>query len=83
MGKVKTRFGKYQIITMIALVTALLFNPMVVEILDEYFKWGYTVISVVSTVWVLGYLLKKVLTPEPTNYTPKKKTKSQPVFLED
>ncbi len=77
-----THFNKYQKITMGALIGALLFNPMVVEILDEYFKWGYTVISLACTAWVLGYLLKKVLTPEKVNI-PKKKKKSSPVFIDE
>lgn len=71
----KTNFSKYQKVTMFALVGAILFNPMAVQILDEYFKTGYTVISIACTVWVLGYLLKKVLTPEKVNL-PKKSKKS-------
>lgn len=75
------RFNRYQIITMVALVCALLFNPMSVEILDDYFKWAYTIISLVCTMWVLGYLLKKVLTPEKVNI-PKKAKKTTPKFIE-
>lgn len=52
-----TNFNKYQKITMGALVAALLFNPMVVEILDEYFKWAYSAISIAATVWCVGFLL--------------------------
>lgn len=70
-----TRFNKYQKITMAALICAILFNPMSVAILDEYFKWAYTGISVLCTLWVLGYLLKKVFTPEKVN-VPKKSKKS-------
>ena len=73
----KVKFSKIQLVTMLALVGALLFNPMVVEILDDYFKMAYTVISIVCTVWVLGYLLKKVLTPEKVNIP--KKSKKQKV----
>lgn len=74
-----TRFNKYQKITMGALVGALLFNPMVVEILDDYFKWAYTIISIACTVWVSGYLLKKVLTPEQVQVPSKsKKQKVKP-----
>lgn len=72
-----TNFTKYQKITMAALVGAILFNPMAIEILNEYFKIAYTVISVACTVWVLGFLLYKVLKPEQVKVP--KKTKKQHV----
>lgn len=68
-------FSKTQYITMGAIIVALLFNPMSVEILDAYFKWAYTIISIAATIWVIGYLLKKVLTPEKIKI-PKKNKKS-------
>lgn len=77
-----TRFTKYQLITMGALVGMLLFNPLVVEVFEEYFKLVYTGISLVCTVWVVVFLLYKVMKPEKVNYTPKKKSKSQPKFIE-
>lgn len=73
-GETTMKFGKYQIITMGALICAILFNPMAVEILDDYFKIAYSVISVLCTLWVLGYLLKKIFTPEKVNIPKKKKS---------
>ena len=74
----KVNFSKGQKVTIVAIICGLLFNPMSVEILEQYFKLAYTGISVVSTVWVVGYLLKKVLTPEKINI-PKKSAKVQKV----
>lgn len=71
----KNNFTKIQKLTMLALVLALLFNPMVVEILQDYFKWAYTGISVLCTIWVLGFLLYKVFKPEQVTI-PKKNKKS-------
>lgn len=76
-----TQFTKYQKITMAALVGALLFNPMVIEILDQYFKIAYTALSVACTVWVLSFLLYKVLKPEQVKVP--KKTKKQHVKSSD
>lgn len=68
-------FNKIQRITIIAIVLALLFNPFVVAVLEQYFEMAYTGISVVSTMWVAGYLLVKVLTPQKVN-VPKKSAKT-------
>ena len=78
----KIHFKKIQLITIGAIVSALMFNPMAVEILEDYFKMAYTIIWLGSSFWAMGYLLVKVLTPDPINI-PKKKKKSLPVFLED
>ena len=59
-----TNFTNTQKVTMTAIVLALLFNPMTVQVLDNYFKWAYTGISLVATAWVIGFLLYKVLKPE-------------------
>jgi hypothetical protein len=60
---------------MIALILALFFNPLAYQVLKDYIEMFFTSISVVATLWVVGYLLKKVLTPEPVNYKPKGKQK--------
>jgi hypothetical protein len=75
------RFNKYQVITMIALILALFFNPMAYQVLKDYIEMFFTGISVVATLWVIGYLLKKVLTPEQVNI-PKKAKKTTPKFIE-
>lgn len=69
----KTRFNKVQIVTICAIVGAMLFNPASVEILDEYFKHFYTIVWLGCTAWVVIYLLKKVLTPEKVNIPSKSK----------
>lgn len=71
----KVNFGKGQKITILAIIFTLMFNPMSVEILEEYFKLAYTGMFLMSALWVIGYLLKKVLTPEKVNI-PKKNTKT-------
>lgn len=73
----RQRFTKYQLITMFSLVGMLLFNPLVVEVFDEYFKLAYTVISLLCTAWVLGFLLKKVFTVEAVKIPDGKTTKAQ------
>lgn len=60
-----------------ALILALLFNPMSYQILKDYIEVFFNVIAGVSTVWVLGFLLYKVLKPERVNVKPK--TKKQKV----
>jgi hypothetical protein len=71
----RINFSKGQKVTITALVGMGLFNPMSVEILDQYFKMIYTGLFLVSAAWVVFYLLKKVLTPEPVNVKPKGKKK--------
>jgi len=67
------RFTKLQFITMGALILALFFNPMSYEILKNYIEWGFNIIALVCTVWVVGFLLYKVLKPEQVNIKPKSK----------
>jgi hypothetical protein len=71
------RFNKYQIITMIALVTAGLFNPLSYEILKDYIELVFTTISLIAAAWCVGFLLYKVLKPEVVNTTPKKTKKTE------
>lgn len=75
------KFSKLQLITMGALILALLFNPMSYQILKDYIEVFFNVIAGVSTVWVLGFLLWKVLRPEQVNI-PKKAKKTTPKFLD-
>lgn len=60
----KIRFSKVQLATIGALIGIGLFNPMSVEVLEDYFKLVYTAIFLASTTWVIVFTLKKVLTPE-------------------
>lgn len=69
------KFTKVQLITMLALILALFFNPMSYEILKDYIEWGFNIIAILATAWVLGFLLYKVLKPEKVNL-PKKTKKS-------
>jgi hypothetical protein len=70
------RFNRGQKVTIGALIAMGLFNPMSVEILNQYFKMVYTGLFVLGTAWVVFYLLKKVLTPEPVITEPKGKKKA-------
>ena len=76
------RFNKTQLVTMVAIILAMLFNPGSYQILKDYIEIFFNVIAGVSTLWIIGFLMWKVLRPEQVNI-PKKKKKSQPVFLED
>jgi len=71
------RFNKLQVITMGALILGLLFNPMSVEILDNYFKWAYTIISVLCAAWVAGFILYSVFRTEKTKIPVVKSKRSQ------
>lgn len=75
------KFSKIQFITMGALVAAGIFNPMSYEILKDYIEIFFNVIAGVSTLWVLGFLLWKVLRPEQVTI-PKKAKKTTPKFIE-
>lgn len=61
------KFKRTQLATMAALVGLGLLNPFSVAILDEWFKWAYTGISVVCAVWICSFLLYKVFRVEKTN----------------
>lgn len=77
MGKL-VRFSRMQLITMGAIIGMGLLNPLSVAVLEDYFKLVYTVISVGCAVWVVGYLLKTVLTPVKVNIPKNKKSKLIP-----
>ena len=70
------RFNRGQKVTIGALIVMGLFNPASVEILGDYFKMVYTGLFMVGTTWVVFYLLKVVLTPEPVITEPKGKKKA-------
>ncbi len=55
------RFNKGQKIAMVALPLAILFNPLTVEIYFDYFKMAFFVISLVSTAYVVGFMLYHML----------------------
>lgn len=79
----KPRFNKKQIATMASLVAMGLFNPLAVEVLEDYFKMVYTAIFFGASFWVVYYLLKTVLTPEPVNIPEKTaKTKKAGKFID-
>ena len=59
-----TRFSKTQKATVVALIVMGVFNPMSVEVLNEYFKLVYTGLFVVASAWVVVFILVKALTPE-------------------
>lgn len=48
---------------MSALIGAGLFNPMSIEILDQYFKWVYSGIAVVCAAWIVGFILYSAFRP--------------------
>jgi len=75
------RFNKLQLITMVAIILAMLFNPGSYQILKDYIEIFFNVIAGVSTLWVLGFLLWKVLRPEQVNI-PKKAKKTTPKYLD-
>lgn len=70
------RFSKVQWITIGAIIGFGLLNPFSVEVLDEYFKLFYTGVFLACAVWIVGFLLVKVLRPEPINI-PKKSAKTE------
>jgi hypothetical protein len=78
----RINFSKAQKVTMVALVAVGLFNPMSVEIMDEYFKMAYTGLFLVAMAWVAGYTLVRVFTPERVNVKPKSKTQKAGKFIE-
>ena len=72
-----TRFSKWQIAAMIALPLAITTNPLTVEIFLEWYKWLFTSISIITTAYLFGFLLYKVLKPEKINIPKKGKNKPQ------
>lgn len=66
-----TNFKKSQKITMVSLIGVGLFNPMTVEVLEEYFKLVYMGISVACMGWLVVYVLFTAFKPE-ANKVPKK-----------
>jgi hypothetical protein len=78
-----TSFSKIQKVTILALVLALLFNPMSYEILKDYIEWGFNIIALISTAWCMGFLLYKALKPEKINIPKKGVNKTSPKYLED
>ena len=76
-------FSKVQLVTVGAIIGIGLFNPMSVAVLRDYFEWFYTGVFVLCSVWVVGFLLKKVLTPERVNIpTKSSKTKKAGKLIE-
>lgn len=59
-----------------AAICALMFNPMAVEILDDWFKLVYTIIFVVGVVYLCGFLLWMCFRPEKV-VLPKKSKKAK------
>lgn len=58
------RFKKVQLLTMGALVGTGLFNPMSVEVLEDYFKLVYMGVFILCAGWVMGFILYKAFKPE-------------------
>lgn len=74
-----TNFSKWQVMAMIALPLALTTNPMLVEIFWEWYKLLFTGIFIITTAYLVVFLLYKVLKPEKLNIpskTKKSKVKS-------
>jgi hypothetical protein len=59
-----TNFSKWQVMAMIALPLALTTNPMLVEIFWEWYKLLFTGIFIITTAYLVVFLLYKVLKPE-------------------
>ena len=59
------RFNKYQLGAMIALPLAMMLNPMVIAIYIDYVTLVLEVIGMACVVYLCGFLLVKVLKPEP------------------
>ena len=59
------RFNKYQLGAMIALPLAIMLNPMVIAIYLDYVTLVLEVIGMACVVYLCGFLLVKVLKPEP------------------
>ena len=78
----KVNFKKTQLATIGALISIGLFNPMSVEILEDYFKMVYTAIFLVSGAWVIFFVLKKSLTPETNIPSKTAKTSKAGKFVE-
>lgn len=77
-----TRFTKVQKVTMVALIVALLLNPLSFEVLLEYFRMASTGLSLLATAWVVGFLGYKVFRPERVNIPKKSTKKSTTKFIE-
>ena len=78
-----TRFSKTQKATVVALIVMGVFNPMSVEVLNEYFKLVYTGLFVVASAWVVVFILVKALTPEKVAVPAKtKKTEKAGRYIE-
>ncbi len=69
----KVNFKRTQKVTMGALVAMGLFNPMSIQVLDEYFKLFYTGVFLVSSVWVVLFVLWGALKPQKVNIPTKGK----------
>ena len=70
-----TRFNKYQKLAMVSLPLAIMLNPMTIQIYLDYVVYVLEFIGGVATVYLIVFLLYKVLKPEPVNI-PKGKTKT-------
>lgn len=77
-----THFTKTQKITMVALITFGVFNPMSYQILKDYIELVFNGIAILSIIWVLGFLLYKVLKPENVNI-PKEAKNTTPKYIEE
>ena len=69
----KVRFKKVQLVTMGAMVGILLLNPASVEVLESYFKLVYTGLFLISSVWVVLFLLWAAFKPEKVKLPTKSK----------
>lgn len=77
------KISKKNKLTMVAIIGLGLFNPFTVAVLDEYFRLAYTAITVVSAVWLMGYVVYSVTRPEAVNIPKKaKKTKKDGMVYE-
>ncbi len=76
-------FKRSQLVTMGAFVGIGLFNPMTVNVLDEYFKLVYYGLFVVCSVWAGAFLLYNAFKPQKTSLKTRKMNRKEGLEYEE
>ena len=71
-------FTKWQKLAIVALILMVLFNPLIVEVYIDYYKWAMTGVCAIATTYVVLFSLYKMLKPERVNIPSKAKAKKKP-----